>query len=128
MHGCRLGAHARLRRLEKLLALERSLDTVVWQLLASVICPGYTIHTVVALAHAALLPLEVSNCRFILIATIPPTLLPCAAGATLAALTCWASSQYGVPCRERPGCLVNHPACVCRICPKVLGPVGKGGL
>ena len=47
-------------RLEKLLAAERALDTVVWQLLASVICPGYTIHTVVALAHAALLPLEVS--------------------------------------------------------------------
>ena len=51
-------AHA-LRRLEKLLAAERALDTVVWQLLASVICPGYTIHSVVALAHAGLLPLEV---------------------------------------------------------------------
>ena len=50
-----------LCRLEKLLAAERALDTVVWQLLASVICPGYTIHTVVALAHAALLPLEVST-------------------------------------------------------------------
>ena len=46
-------------RLVKLLAAERALDTVVWQLLASVICPGYTIHTVVALAHAGLLPLEV---------------------------------------------------------------------
>ena len=55
-------AHA-LRRLEKLLAAERALDTVVWQLLASVICPGYTIHTVVALAHAGLLPLEVSQMR-----------------------------------------------------------------
>ncbi len=52
-----------LFRLEKLLALERTLDTVVWQLLASVICPGYTIHTVVALAHAALLPLEVHFLR-----------------------------------------------------------------
>ena len=50
-----------LSRLEKLLAAERAFDTVVWQLLASVICPGYTIHTVVALAHAALLPLEVSK-------------------------------------------------------------------
>ena len=50
-----------LSRLEKLLAAERAFDTVVWQLLASVICPGYTIHTVVALAHAALLPLEVSS-------------------------------------------------------------------
>ena len=48
-------------RLEKLLAAERAFDTVVWQLLASVICPGYTIHTVVALAHIALLPLEVSR-------------------------------------------------------------------
>ena len=48
--------------------MERSLDTVVWQLLASVICPGYTIHTVVALAHAGLLPLEV---RF----TVAPSLL-----------------------------------------------------
>lgn len=48
-----------LCRLEKLLAAERALDTVVWQLLASVICPGYTIHTVVALAHAGLLSLEV---------------------------------------------------------------------
>ncbi|CAK0786675.1 hypothetical protein CVIRNUC_009889 [Coccomyxa viridis] len=59
-----LGANASLHpevdtpRLEKLLAAERAFDTVVWQLLASVICPGYTIHTVVALAHAALLPLE----------------------------------------------------------------------
>lgn len=49
-----------LFRLEKLLAVERLLDTVVWQLLASVICPGYTIHTVVALVHAGLIPLEVS--------------------------------------------------------------------
>ena len=46
-------------RLEKLLAFERAMDTVVWQLLASVACPGYTIHTVVALVHAALLPIEV---------------------------------------------------------------------
>ena len=46
-------------RLEKLLAVERSMDTVVWQLLASVICPGYTIHSVVALVHAGLLPVEV---------------------------------------------------------------------
>ncbi len=44
-----------------MLATERALDTVVWQLLASVICPGYTIHTVVALVHAGLLPLEVSH-------------------------------------------------------------------
>ena len=48
-----------MSRLEKLLAFERAMDTVVWQLLASVACPGYTIHTVVALVHAALLPVEV---------------------------------------------------------------------
>ena len=52
-------------RLEKLLAAERALDTVVWQLLASVICPGYTIHTVVALAHAGLIPLEVRTVYFL---------------------------------------------------------------
>lgn len=45
-------------RLEKLLALERTIDTVVWQLLASVACPGYTIHTVVELTHAILKPIE----------------------------------------------------------------------
>jgi len=48
-------------RLEKLLAFERAMDTVVWQLLASVACPGYTIHSVVALVHAALLPVEVRH-------------------------------------------------------------------
>jgi len=51
------------RRLERLLALERAMDTVVWQLLASVACPGYTIHTVVALMHAALLPVEARPSR-----------------------------------------------------------------
>jgi hypothetical protein len=39
------------------------MDTVVWQLLASVACPGYTIHTVVAAAHAALLPIEARPSR-----------------------------------------------------------------
>ena len=43
------------------------MDTVVWQLLASVACPGYTIHTVVALMHAALLPIEVRTRRFFLL-------------------------------------------------------------
>ncbi|KAK9796970.1 hypothetical protein WJX73_002036 [Symbiochloris irregularis] len=45
-------------RLTRLLSFERALDTVVWQLLASVICPGYTIHTVVAIVHYALGLLE----------------------------------------------------------------------
>ena len=60
-----------IHRLTSLLAVERSIDTVVWQLLASVIIPGlfpltlslaevkqqltsdtgYTIHTVVAFVH-----------------------------------------------------------------------------
>ena len=45
-------------RLVSLLSFERVLDTAVWQLLASVACPGYTIHTVVALVHGLLKPLE----------------------------------------------------------------------
>jgi hypothetical protein len=45
-------------RLALLLAAERAVDTVVWQLLASVFVPGYTIHTVVAAVHAGLAPLE----------------------------------------------------------------------
>lgn len=43
-----------LSRLVQLLSFERSLDTVVWQLLASVICPGYTIHSVVYIVHSLL--------------------------------------------------------------------------
>jgi fission process protein 1 len=53
-----LSPEVNVPRLVNLLAFERTLDTVVWQLLASVACPGYTIHTVVALFHAALQPLE----------------------------------------------------------------------
>ena len=45
-------------KLAALLAAERCADTVVWQLLASVFVPGFTIHTVVAAVHAGLLPLE----------------------------------------------------------------------
>lgn len=41
-----------------LLAGERTLDTITWQLLASVFVPGFTIHTVVAAFHAGLLQLE----------------------------------------------------------------------
>jgi hypothetical protein len=41
-------------RLVNLLAAERAMDTVVWQMLASVAIPGYTIHTVVAIAHSVL--------------------------------------------------------------------------
>jgi len=39
------------QRLTSLLGVERAIDTVVWQLLASVIIPGYTIHMVVAFVH-----------------------------------------------------------------------------
>ncbi|KAL3145666.1 hypothetical protein ABBQ32_003201 [Trebouxia sp. C0010 RCD-2024] len=58
--GSRASLHPEVNtnRLIRLLSFERAMDTVVWQLLASVICPGYTIHTVVALAHAGLIPLE----------------------------------------------------------------------
>lgn len=45
-------------KLAALLAAERCVDTVVWQLLASVFVPGFTIHTVVAAVHAGLAPLE----------------------------------------------------------------------
>lgn len=38
------------RRLISTIGFERGLDTLVWQLIASVATPGYTIHTVVALA------------------------------------------------------------------------------
>ncbi len=44
-----------------MLAAERAIDTVVWQLAASVAIPGYTIHTVVAIAHAGLAQLEASE-------------------------------------------------------------------
>jgi fission process protein 1 len=44
--------------LAALLAAERCADTVVWQLLASVFVPGFTIHTVVGAVHAGLVPLE----------------------------------------------------------------------
>ena len=37
------------------------MDTLVWQMLASVIIPGYTIHTIVAAVHAGLLPLEATQ-------------------------------------------------------------------
>lgn len=37
-------------RLVSIIGLERGVDTLVWQLLASVILPGYTIHTVVGIS------------------------------------------------------------------------------
>ena len=37
------------------------MDTLVWQMLASVAIPGYTIHTIVAAVHAGLLPLEATQ-------------------------------------------------------------------
>lgn len=48
------GAGVDTGKLTKLLAGERALDTVVWQLLASVIIPGATIHVVVAMVHSLL--------------------------------------------------------------------------
>lgn len=66
-------------KLTKLLAGERALDTVVWQLLASVAIPGATIHMVVAATHALLnAGLRLDN---------PDDILPAAAAffATLAA-------------------------------------------
>ena len=50
-----------VKQLQLLLSLERATDTIVWQLLASVFVPGFTIHTVVQAVHAALLPLEAAQ-------------------------------------------------------------------
>ena len=50
-----------VKKLQLLLSLERATDTIVWQLLASVFVPGFTIHTVVQAAHAALLPVEAAQ-------------------------------------------------------------------
>jgi Mitochondrial 18 KDa protein (MTP18) len=46
-----------------LLAAERAMDTVVWQMLASVAIPGYTIHTIVAIAHSLLAQVLLLLCR-----------------------------------------------------------------
>ena len=45
-------------RLARLISTERALDTVIWQLIASVAAPGYTIHTIVALTLAGLTAAE----------------------------------------------------------------------
>lgn len=47
-----------LARLARLISTERAVDTVVWQLIASVAAPGYTIHTIVAITLAALTAAE----------------------------------------------------------------------
>ena len=55
------------RRLIKTIGFERGVDTLVWQLIASVATPGYTIHCVVAAANWALQRAEesaqVRGCR-----------------------------------------------------------------
>jgi Mitochondrial 18 KDa protein (MTP18) len=48
-------ARGDLGRLVALLTTERAVDTLLWQLLASVAIPGFTIHQIVAATHAALL-------------------------------------------------------------------------
>lgn len=50
-----------LRRLIKTIGFERGIDTLLWQLIASVATPGYTIHTVVAAANWALARAEESS-------------------------------------------------------------------
>lgn len=50
----------RLHRLITTIGAERGLDTLVWQLIASVAAPGYTIHCVVAAANWALAQAEQS--------------------------------------------------------------------
>lgn len=48
-------------KLIKAIALERGVDTVVWQLIASVAAPGFTIHTIVGLANTLLETAEQSE-------------------------------------------------------------------
>jgi fission process protein 1 len=52
--GAKVPASVNVQRLVDVIALERGVDTLAWQLIASVAAPGYTIHTVVAAARAAL--------------------------------------------------------------------------
>ena len=63
-----------LTRLAKLLSVERTVDTVVWQMLASVIIPGYAIHTLVAALHAGLLSVESSQALLDAIDSAAPVL------------------------------------------------------
>lgn len=70
-----------------LLAAERAIDTVVWQMLASVAIPGYTIHTVVAIAHAGLAQLEATpQLQVQMKENKPKKTAPCFAHASLAQL------------------------------------------
>lgn len=45
-------------KLSYFIGLERGIDTLIWQLIASVAAPGYTIHTVVALVRSIIESLE----------------------------------------------------------------------
>lgn len=47
-----------IERLVATIGAERGIDTLIWQLIASVGAPGYTIHTIVALITTALLSIE----------------------------------------------------------------------
>lgn len=66
-----------LSKIVRLLTSERAVDTLIWQLLASVILPGFTIHQVVYFSHVAL------NATAHLDA---PQAMPAAAASTVAAL------------------------------------------
>lgn len=48
-------------KLVSILGLERGLDTLVWQLIASVAAPGYTIHTVVAVVTSLIKTAEAKS-------------------------------------------------------------------
>lgn len=56
-----LSTHQTAHRLVHLIALDRGLDTLVWQLIASVAAPGYTIHTLVAVVTQLLVAAEVGG-------------------------------------------------------------------
>lgn len=53
-----LPAEVNIDKLVWTIGLERGVDTLVWQLIASVAAPGYTIHTVVSIVSSALREIE----------------------------------------------------------------------
>ena len=75
--------------------MERTVDTVVWQMLASVIIPGYAIHTLVAALHAGLLSVESSQALLDAFESAAPVLStsPAVRPPTWNPLTSWSPSS-----------------------------------
>ena len=62
LSSCSVSEHGCLCRLTTLLSFERSLDTVVWQMLASVACPGSQCRCAALSASTLLLLLLLTSC------------------------------------------------------------------